>query len=526
MTIVLWPEWLPDQADFQNPGTGRLRNVIPLTTRSYGPMPSIVPLSTNTLSERCQGAYSLKGPEGETYIFAGDKQKLYVMLPGSLSLDDVSRATGGPYETLSPTVGGHWHMTSYGIRVIATNGVDPIQSFTIPPAGGAKFADLSSEAPKAKYACVVKDFLFLASTFDATDGRRPNRVWWSAINDPTNWPVPGSTEAIQLQSDYQDLQQTDLGIITGLASGFAPGADVIIFCERGLYIGAYIGPPLIFSFRVAQGASGTVSPLSIVQSHARSEQGVLQPVCYYLSEQGFTAFDGLAAHPVGAQKFDREFFRMVDPTYISMVQAAADPRSRAVLWAFPNVGSETLHSRVFVYNWELSRATPIVLPTAADYIEWLTTAMYGTAWNLDTIDPFGDLEVIQPPFDDPFWTGSAISRLAPFDKDHRLSLGGGPAMAPLLETGEIQPAEGRRAWVTNARPLYDGGSGVLISVGTRDRLNDPVVWSTPVPINQIGECPQRVTGRYMRFRMTMPAAQEFRHLQGIDIRIRPEATLR
>ena len=525
MTILPWPEWLPDQADFQSPGTGRLRNVVPLTTRSYGPVQSIIPLSTNTLTERCQGAYSLKDVEGATYIFAGDREKLYVMPPGFLTLNDVSRATGGPYTTLSPTTGGHWHMTSYGTRVIATNGNDPIQSFHIPPGTDTKFVDLSSEAPKAKYACVVKDFLFLAHTFDPTDGVRPNRVWWSAINDPTNWPTPGSTEAIQLQSDYQDLQQTDLGIITGLASGFAPGADVIIFCERGLYIGAYIGPPLIFSFRVAQGASGTVSPMSIVQSHARSEQGVLQPVVYYLSEQGFAAFDGLAAHPVGAQKFDREFFRMVDPVYVNMVQAAADPRSRSVIWAFPNIGSQSLFGRLIIYNWEISRATPVMVPDTSS-IEWLTTAMYAESYNLDTMDSFGDLDTIQPSFDDPFWAGNATSRLTPFTRDHRLAINGGPPMAPLLETGEIQPAEGRRAWVTLARPLYDGGAGVLISVGTRERLNDPVVWSAPVPINAIGECPQRVTGRYMRFRMTMPEGQVFRHLQGIDIRVRPEATLR
>lgn len=525
MTIVPWPEWLPDQADFQNPGTGRVRNVIPLTTRSYGPMPTLVPVSDNTLAERCQGAYSVKDVEGASYIFAGDREHLYVMIPGSTALDDVSRATGGPYTTLSPSIGGHWHMTSFGTRIVATNGNDSIQSFPIPPGTGAKFSDLSAEAPKARFVAVVKDFLFLAHTFDPVDGRRPNRVWWSAINDPTNWPTPGSTEAIQLQSDYQDLQQTDLGVITGLQSGFAPGADVIIFCERGIWIGAYIGPPLIFSFRVAQGASGTISPLSIVQSHARTEQGLLQPACYYLSEQGFTAFDGLTAHPVGAQKFDREFSTMVDPAYVAMVQGAVDPRSRAILWAFPNIGSQTLYGRVFVYNWELSRATPIALPEDR-YIEWLTTAMYGKSYNLDTIDEFGNLDTIQPAFDDPYWTGNATSRFAAFDREHRLSIGGGPPMAPLLETGEIQPAEGRRSWLTNVRPLFDGGTGALVSVGTRERLTDPVQWSPPVPVNSIGDCPQRTTGRYMRFRMTLPEGQPFRHLQGVEVAVHPEGKLR
>jgi hypothetical protein len=75
------------------------------------------------------------------------------------------------------------------------------------------------------------------------------------------------------------------------------------------------------------------------------------------------------------------------------------------------------------------------------------------------------------------------------------------------------------------RPLIDAGVAT-IAVGHRDRLQDPVIWEAPVSINAIGECPQRVTGRYVRLRMQMPAAQEFRHLQGIDFSLRPEGKLR
>ena len=278
-------------------------------------------------------------------------------------------------------------------------------------------------------------------------------------------------------SDYNDFQQTDLGVITGLQSGFAPGSDVVVFLERGIWTGAFVGPPLLFNFRIAQGASGTISPLSIVQDHARTSTGQVLPMIYYLSEDGFAAFDGSTSIPIGAQKFDKAFFREVDDSYINYVQGAADPRNRAILWAFPSIGSGGLFNKVLVYNWELGRGTIVDIDDPAMHLEWLTTAMFSTSYTLDQLDPFGDLDVIAPPFDDPFWTGNAASRLSMFCRDHALYIGGGPAFGPILETAETQPFPGQRAWVTNVRPLTDGaGPSATIEVGHRERLTDLVSW--------------------------------------------------
>jgi hypothetical protein len=520
MTVVAWPEWLPDQADFGNQGSPLIKNCVPLTPKSYGPMPTAVPLSTNTLNERCQGAYSLKAPDEGIHTFAGDRQKLYRLPPGSLTLADVSRTAGGAYATPD---GGHWSMTSYGSRVIATNGVDPIQTLLLPT--DTHFSLLSPDAPIAKYCATVRDFLMVGNTTDPVSGAVPYRVWWSSINDPTSWPTPGGTTAISVQSDYNEMQQTDLGNVTGLVSGFSQGADAVIFMERGLWIANYAGPPLIFSFRVQSGASGCIAPLSIVQSFARTQAGATVPVVYYLSEDGFAAFDGSTAFPIGAQKFDREFHKLVDDAYINRVQGVSDPRTRSILWAFPAIGGGGLLNRMLVYNWELSRAALVELEPE-QVVEWLSKAMYGTSYTLDSIDSFGDLDTIFPSFDDPFWVGNQTSRLTLFDTDHRLNIGGGPAMAPTLETAELQPVPGRRAWVDLVRPLIDGGVAT-VAVGHRERLTDPVTWEPPVPINVIGECPQRYTGRYIRLRMAMPAAQGFSHLQGLDLgQLRPEGSLR
>lgn len=540
MPTIQWPEWLPDQADFSSAGSPVIKNCVPLTPGSYGPMPSMVPWSEDTLDEPCQGAYSLKAPDNQVWIFAGDRTKLYTVAPSTRVLADASRTTGGAYAT-PPTLlsGGHWSMTSFGDRVIATNGVDPMQSLVL---GDTNFTDLqpgdpgdpvgppivppTPAAPIAKYIAVVKDFVMVGNTIDDVDGPRPYRVWWSAINSPDNWPTPGTVEALQLQSDFQDLQQTDLGNVTQLVSGFAPGSDVVIFCEHGIYTGSYVQPPLLFNFRVAQGASGTVSPRSVVMDHARSQSGAIQPVCYYWAGDGLAAFDGSTSYPIGAQKFDRFVARELDDQYLSYIQATRDPRSRSIIWGYPTIGSQGLISRLLIYNWELSRASIVELEPAVSHLEWLTTAMYGTSYNIDNIDFLGDPDtMIQPSFDDSFWTGNQASRLSVFDRDHRLAIGGGPAMAPILETGETQPSPGRRSWVRNTRPLSDGG-GATLAVGHRERLTDPVTWEPPVGVNQLGECPQRVTGRYLRYRLQLPAGQTFSHLQGIETDIVPEGQRR
>jgi hypothetical protein len=167
----------------------------------------------------------------------------------------------------------------------------------------------------------------------------------------------------------------------------------------------------------------------------------------------------------------------------------------------------------------------VELEAPAQHVEYLTNAMFGTGYTLDGIDAFGNLDTIQPSFDDPFWAGNSSAQLSVFDHNHRLNIGGGAAMAPTLETAELQPAPGRRSWADLVRPLVDAGVAT-VTLGHRDRLMDPVIWEPPVPVNVLGACPQRATGRYLRFRMAMPAAQEFRHLEGLDLEMLPEARLR
>jgi hypothetical protein len=530
MTIVPFPEWLPDQPDFASAGAPVIKNCVPATKASYGPMPTPQPYSFNTLDARCQGAYVIRDASGAPYVYAGDATKLYRMPPAFDSFFDVSRVTG-VYTTPSPAAGGFWSMTAFGNRIIASNYTDAIQSMLL---SGTNFDVLSPDAPRAKFITVVKDFVFAGNVFSSADGAVPFRVHWSGLGQPDQWPLPGSVTALQLQSDYQDLQQQDLGAITGMQAGFIGASDVAIFCENGLWGGNYVGPPVLFNFRVIAGAPGTMSPLSIVPGRMRTAAGSAAQVAMYLSESGFQAFDGTAAIPFGAGKFDREFFRELNGKWIGYVQGVSDPTSNLIYWAFASeTSADGLFDRLLVYNWDLARAVICELEAIGlvDHrSEWLTRGLFGQGYTLDTIDSFGDLDTVQPPFDDPFWAGTTAGRLTTFAPDHRLHTWVGPAMAPTLDLPETQPFPGRRAWVTNARPLIDapepGDDTVTVQVGARERLSDAVTWSAQIPVNILGDCPQRTTGRYVRMRFAMTRGVNFQALQGLDVDMVPEGKLR
>ena len=82
-------------------------------------------------------------------------------------------------------------------------------------------------------------------------------------------------------------------------------------------------------------------------------------------------------------------------------------------------------------------------------------------------------------------------------------------MAATIATTEAQLFPDRRARITGARPLHDAIVPVSVAVGTREMPRQSVVYQGDVPENILGNCPQRCTGRLVRFRLTLPAGANF-----------------
>lgn len=509
MPVFSVGEWLPDQptlgivgADGE-PFATVAKNVLPVTASSYGPVPSTVIATGGALLGRCQGLYGMYGDDRIGYLFAGDDTGLYAKVGDSNGFT----AIGSGYATPVPGNGG-WSITSFGVRIIATNYTDPIQTYLIGTDLG--FTDLSADAPKARYAAVIRDFLMVGNTDDSVDGVRRSRVWWPAIGDPQNWPTPGTNAAIQVQSDFQDLQQSDLGAITGIVGGVA-GVDGLIFCERGIYTATYQGSPTIFSFSVAEGASGTRSPMSIVKRHYRYKDTVVA-VAYYLGEDGFYANDGTSSVPIGASRINKWFFDNLNPDYPSYVVGTSDPVRQIIVWGFPGLNSlNGMLDTFLVYNWNLNRFSYFELPN--DPLETLSRAM-ATGFTLDQMDQFGNTDDIAQSFDLAFWIGGGM-QLGGFNGLHQLVRFGGSNLAPLIETVEMQPSGGRRTNVMMVRPLTDG-VGATVATGHRELLSGVVNYEPAVAVNAFGTCPQFASGRYIRFRLGLPAGTAFSHIHGVD----------
>ncbi len=217
-------EWAPDMPAFQNPGCGNVRNVIPRTPTSYGPLSDLAPYST-PLANRCQGAAACLDSGGNVSLFAGDVHDLYALTGAGASWSTVSKTLSHPYGTSSD---GTWSFLLFGSRVIASNFVDPLQSYLL--GSSTQFGDLAAAAPRCRYTAVVRNFLVAAHTSDPVSGTQPQRVWWSALNDPTNWPTPGTAAAAQVQSDYNDLLGAG-GWIQGIVGNLGT-ADGAVFMER------------------------------------------------------------------------------------------------------------------------------------------------------------------------------------------------------------------------------------------------------------------------------------------------------
>lgn len=366
--------------------------------------------------------------------------------------------------------------------------------------GGSITPTIATIAPQAKYVAAVKNFLMVANTTDDLSGNQIQRVWWSGLNDPTNWPTPGSVVAAEFQSSFNDIFG-NFGPITGIVGALGT-ADAAIFFERAIWRAVYAGPPAVFDFFPCETIKGTSAPNSIVK------RGLLVD---YLGEDGFYTFDGTNSKPIGANKVDKTFLADLDHNHLDNVIGCADPVNRMTYWAYPGAGNDGgIPNKILAYNWVLDRFSIIEQPNGVEYI--FRSLSFG--YTLNSM-PGGTLNQIQFSLDSSVWTGGVIT-LAGFDTSHRLSYFSGETLAPTIETSEQAPFDPFLAHISDVRPIVNGGNP-MVSLSYRNRLVDPVTTTTPVGMNSIGTCPQIATGRYVKSTTTLNAGDNWTHFQGIEV---------
>lgn len=495
-TLVKFGEWLPDQPSLQNAGTINILNVIP-AFNGYRSFPSLVQIS-DSLTTECLGCVSIKyyddvSASMQTDTFAGDTENLY-----RLGADYVWDVVNSPYVTYTTDATNFWSFADFSGQMMATNYNDAPQYFD-----GTNFVDLSAGAPKGKYIAVIKDSVFLGFTNDSVDGVKSNRVWWSGYGLPRSWPVIGSDQAYQEQSDFQDLPNG--GVVTGFA-GAVGGADGLVFKQNAIYRVAYEGIPTVYGFYQIENSKGCVAPRSIANNGS---------VVFFLSEDGFYACNGASVQSIGNEKVDRWFYNNVNALRLEDVTSSIDYKNKIVCWAFPSIncpdsiGADCL----ILFNWVLNRWSKI-----STNLNVLVPS-FTQATSTDSASfPYASTDAMDVSTDSRIFAGGRLIFSA-IDTENKLSFFEGNSLEAIIETGEINgDNKGNKVFISGIRPLIDSGDS-SVAVGYRNLLTESRTYSNYTDTTETGIAPQRVSSRYATAIVKIDAGANFLDATGCEVRI-------
>jgi hypothetical protein len=474
-------QWAPDRPQFAQGLLRDAKNVIP-EAGGYQPMPAPVTLSTG-LASRPRGLVAARGGDGLIRYFCGDGTKLYRLI--NTTWVDASRTTGGAYAATETT---RWRWTTFGDQLLATNWDSAVQRNDMSTLG--PFRDLGGSPPRARYIASYLDFILLGHTSVSA-----LEVIWSGSNNTEIW-----TSGVY-QSDRQVLP--DGGYINGLAVSDA----AYILQEQCIRRMLYEGGGTVMRFDVVERARGCAEGSSIVQ------QGRMT---YYLSEDGWQAFDGLQSTPIGLERVDEWFKGGSTRGYWYRMSGAIDPVNKLIGWLFASPAS-TLGApdTMLIYNWGIDRWAYAKLS-----LEILTSVPTQgvTLEELDALAaPFGGVEYYPISPDDPVLSGGAL-RMGGALADGSLAYFTGAALEATIETDDWPISEGLLAFVTGVRPLTEARA--YARIGVRTTPFDPVTWKGETQAHaKTGLCGARATGRFVRAKVRIPAGATWSHAQGVEIEL-------
>jgi len=245
---------------------------------------------------------------------------------------------------------------------------------------GGAFSDIAT-APKASILCTASGFVLAFNTNDATYGDNPDGWWCSGLRDHTLWTPSAATQAAN--GRFLDTP----GAVTAAA---ALGEAAVAYKATSMYLGRYVGPPLIWQWTRIPGDIGCISKRAVATVDFRQ---------YFVGKNDFYTFDGTVPQPMGAPL--REwFFGDLNQPYAANIIASVDLPRSLIYWYYPSTSATTglIDSQV-VYNFRTNKwgkrrldvSTPVVYLTGGATIDGLS--VYGTYDALPSV-----------PFDSPFWS--------------------------------------------------------------------------------------------------------------------------
>lgn len=482
MTVIALAEYRPDVAELNGAYTVDLLNVF-AADGSYIPARGLQ-VFTGALPTRPFGGILARQLNGTIKIFAGTADKLWLLNNVTRNFDDVSK----PATTYNATITAPWSFAQFGNFVIAVNQNDDPMVYEL--GVSAAFRSLGGSPPRAGVVKVWGDFVALMQLTS-----NPDRVQWSGLDNCEFW-TPGTNN-----SDYQTFP--DGGVVQGSTEATNP----LITQERAIRRGTFVpGSVEIFTFQKIHDLRGAKSALSVT---SRGEYA------FYADEGGFFQIgpDG-SVTPIGFEKVDKSVFGRLAVSDVVSIYGAVDPFFSRAYFAVSLSGS-AYYDTVYTYDFNLLKWTPIqaqislIIPAAT------------TGYTLDGLDAVSaSLDALPFSLDSKVWQGGAPV-MAAFNGANQLCFFSGDNLEATITTQEMGDASGGVVRTTSTYPVVDTDN-VFVSIGLRFRRSDQVTWlPEQIPSTNTGRVRKNGRGRFLRYKIRIPAATSWNNIQAIDVNTAP-----
>jgi hypothetical protein len=495
----MFRDWRPDLPDFVNNGVIKALNAVPIVG-GFGPTRQWVDSGDDALPDTCLGGWAARDNLRKAHIFAGTSATLQHIYAAGLV--DVSRAIG---YTLSGQ--DQWNYASFGDNVFAASPNNDLQYFDL--RGSTLFDDVanypvtlgqprSPYVPRARHLGVVGQFVVLGNYYDGIDGSVPNGVAWGGIGNPLYWPDPNSDDRAAVQSDRQALEG-DGGWVMAVVGGAEVGA---VFRESAIHRMDYRGGADVFDIIKVEEEFGCMVPGLAIPAGRK--------ILFY-SESGWRIFDYTQTYPAGKGRIDAWFKADLDTSYPHRVRALTNPDETTIVISYPgagNVGGNP--NRLLFYDHALDRFShgDQVVDCLAPYLPPLSGAgtMDDPVVPMDT-DPF-PMDALSGAAGD--WA------LGAWDTNHKFGDFSGDYRDVTFETGLLELNPGRRARVTEVRPLVNGEQLSRLRISAVESLSKPDKFAAAIALTATGIFPARTEGRYHKLRLELDG-DYFENAVGLDI---------
>lgn len=309
--------------------------VVP-STRGFKGAPSPVSTTLPTLAGQCQGAASVQKRDDSSRIFAGTATNLYEGASSSWTL----RTPSGAGQTLNGLgTSDRWRFAQFQDTTLCTAKTETPKFLTT----ATTFAAVTTTAPKCAIIETVNNFVMAfdvndqGALFDSAD--RPDGWWCAGKGNYTQW-----TPSITTEAATGTLQSTPGKITAGRRFGY----QVVAYKRNSMYVGTYVGQPVIWDFALVPGSAGALSQEAVVNIGTPE-----QPKHIFMGSDNFYAFDGGRPVAIGNPIRDTVFGELNMGFYYA-AQVLHDQINRRVYFWYPTTNS-ALPDKCVVYNYLTDR---------------------------------------------------------------------------------------------------------------------------------------------------------------------------